>query len=95
MSIGDAAVHAVSHQQDAARSVESIAKKLDDLAARMREHVQYVGHAKPGTCSARAADAINDLVQLTGNMESFTWGVVYNAGRADVYATRAAAADQP
>lgn len=66
----------------ARREYETVAKKLEQLAVRVREQGQYVGTGRASAVS-RAADLMSEFTQGVGNIGTFLWGVVHNAEHLD------------
>ncbi len=74
----------------ARREYETVAGKLESLAARIREQSQYVGTGRTSAVH-RAAEMVNDFTNGVGNLGTFLWGVVHAAEVLDDFRRKAAA----
>lgn len=66
----------------ARRHYETVATKLEELAADIRQRGAYVGSGKR-TAVAHAADAMSEFTQGVGGIGSFLWGIVHDAEHLD------------
>jgi hypothetical protein len=79
-----------AYVQAAQRHYETVATKLEQLAAEIRERGGRVGSGNR-TAVAHAADAMSEFTQGVGGIGSFLWGIVHDAEHLDRFRRESAA----